>query len=86
MLSLEDRTKGPAAKQAKRASELSYQNDNRLVVYGWTIQPAIGRTGGVPNVGWEVNCPKESSHYFSTRTQCIEWVDKWLKSTVGEGL
>ncbi len=42
------------AKEVKRRADLARQGAMTESVDGLTIRPAIGKTGGVDNVGWEI--------------------------------
>lgn len=46
-----------AARERGRRSALALQEAETVVVDGYRICPAIGRTGGADNVGWELHPP-----------------------------
>jgi len=73
--------KNPEAHQAKRAlraSAKAFQDLNASVVDGYTLKPAIGRTGGVNNIGWELHPPARqgSVWYLSTKQGCIDSIPR----------
>lgn len=66
------------AKAAKRAADLAWQASQRLQVDGYVVQPAIGKTGGADNVGWELHPSPGSgpTWYLRTREEAIEAIER----------
>jgi hypothetical protein len=63
---------------ARKAAE-AYQSEQTLVVEGYTIRPAIGKTGGGDNVGWELIPAKGAGGppwYVKTRERAIESIPR----------
>lgn len=56
-----------AKRDADRAAAEVWQREQATIVGLSVIQPAIGRTGGVDNVGWEVLTPGRQPRYYGTR-------------------
>jgi len=60
---------------AIRRADEQRQLDSCTEYKGWTLQEAIGRTGGVPNVGWEAHREGRASRYGSSREELVSSVD-----------
>ncbi len=68
-----------AARMAKHEQAVAWQaSQTELFPGGWIIRPAIGRTGGVDNVGWELIAPPNTRppRYLATRTLAIAEYEK----------
>lgn len=70
-----------AAKAAKRAAELAWQSERSVIIDGFTIRPAIGRTGGSKNTGWELCPPRDLGPiwYLATKDAAIESIGRYLR-------
>lgn len=67
------------AKAAHRVSQVAYQKTyHQLFSDGYAVQPAIGKTGGVDNVGWELLAPSKGGPdwYLATRELCLQEVPR----------
>lgn len=67
-----------AVKAAKRAAALAYQRENTFVEQGVTIMPAIGKTGGKDNVGWEMHKKGQPAWYVSNTGEALRKVPKFI--------
>jgi hypothetical protein len=65
-----------AARATKRAADLQRQAESRTTYKAWTIQLAIGSTGGALNVGVEASRTGECDRYFSNLGEAEAWIDK----------
>ncbi len=69
-----------AVVSAKRATDRLAAEADQLarteVVDGYTIRPAIGRTGGADNVGWELIPPSGCARFLATREQSVAAVER----------
>ena len=72
-----------AAKIAKRQADMQRQEESRIGYKGWTIQVAIGSTGGSKNIGVEALRHGDCDHYFSNVGEALAWIDK-RSETPGE--
>lgn len=69
------------ARLEKRQAALKFQEENTLVTpEGYTVRPAIGRTGGAENVGWELIPPAKGGPewYFGTNEGALGGVKRHL--------
>lgn len=64
------------ARCAKWEAECAFQLANTSVTDGYTIRPAIGRTGGVDNVGWELLKVGYCDRYVGTKADCLLLIAK----------
>lgn len=73
-----DHKLGHWAKAAKREVALIDQASRTVVVEGYKIRPAIGRTGRADNVGWELIAPPDCGPdwYLATREEAIEAIPR----------
>ncbi len=65
-----------ALKEAKKLAEQKRQLDSRTDYKGWILPVAIGRTGGVPNVGWEAHREGRASRYGGNELELQISIDK----------
>lgn len=65
-------------KAAKREAEVRDQSAQTEVIDGYTVRPAIGRTGGVANVGWELIPPSGVGRpwFLATRLLAIQAIPR----------
>lgn len=66
------------ARRAKTERDRLYQESLRAHVGTVMLQPAIGKTGGADNVGWEMYRPGEVPQYYATKEQDEQAARKWL--------
>jgi hypothetical protein len=68
----ESAAKARAAKKAREETDKAMQAEQTFHHLGYDCMPAIGRTGGVEAVGWELHCAGLPTLYFATKQQAIE--------------
>jgi hypothetical protein len=72
-------------KAAKYAKALADRGNRQVIQDGYRIWPAIGRTGGAENLGWEL-IPLENEGpiwYFATKELCIKNIPRHAKRYSG---
>jgi hypothetical protein len=75
-----------AAKAAKHAAAVTDQASRTVVRDGYKIRPAIGKTGGADNVGWELIplCCEGPIWYFATLALCVQNIPRHAQRYGGE--
>jgi len=63
---------------AQKRLQATFQAKNREEYKGYTLQPAIGETGGVENIGYEVVNKYEPTRYLGSLELAKHWVDGHL--------
>ena len=58
-----------AIKAQKRSEAEASQIAQTITIGPFTLRPAIGRTGGVDNVGWELHRDGAATKYYGTKEQ-----------------
>lgn len=58
-----------AIKALKRSEAEAYQTANSHQIGPFILRPAIGRTGGAENVGWELHQYGAATKYYGTKEQ-----------------
>lgn len=66
------------ALKAKQGSAKAYQEANTEMVRGVRLRPAIGKTGGVDNVGWEMHKKGSEDWYVTTKEEALSKLDRFL--------
>lgn len=68
-------------KESKRTRSLEHQKANTSYKDGFKIQPAIGKTGGADNVGWELIPVKVNGPpwYLATKELAEEAISRHQK-------
>ncbi len=72
----EDRQRAREAQAARHAADLARQASERITVDGYTIQPAIGRTGGADNIGWELIPAEGRPWYLRTKAEALDAIPR----------
>ena len=65
----------------RHTADLARQAASRFTVDGYTLQLAIGRTGGVDNAGWELHPPSGPTWYLRDRDAAVAAIPrhrKWI--------
>jgi len=63
---------------AKIHRDWLYQEAKSIRIGDIIIKPAIGKTGGADNIGWEMHRPAEVPQYYATQEQAEAAAKAWL--------
>jgi len=74
----EQAAKARAAREFKRIAAVAFQDAHTEIIKGVRIRPAIGKTGGSPNVGWEMHKKDSPDWYVGNKEEALRKLEKFL--------